>query len=105
MYETESGREALEAELAAKYPPKTYAPDDWQRGEAVILDCGAARLKTAEFLRRKLKLSPKEALALSREQNIVFAQGFRLHLRADLDYLSRLGAAVEFRIREEDGNG
>ncbi|MET4142726.1 SMI1/KNR4 family protein [Pedobacter sp. UYP1] len=71
-------------------------PSEWIRGKVVIRDVGQQKMKIVHYLKENLKLTPQQALALSKQKEIEVYQGYLVYLKDVVSYLKELGATAEF---------
>lgn len=71
-------------------------PSEWIKGKVVIRDIGQQKMKIVYYLKDHFKLTPQQALALSKQKDIEVDQGHLLYLKGLVDYLRELGATAEF---------
>ncbi|AMP97234.1 hypothetical protein AY601_0265 [Pedobacter cryoconitis] len=71
-------------------------PSEWIKGKVVIRDIGQQKMKIVHYLKDHFKLTPQQALALSKQKDIEVDQGHLLYLKGLVDYLRELGATAEF---------
>lgn len=71
-------------------------PSEWIRGKVVIRDIGQQKMKIVHYLKENFKLTPQQALALSKQKDIEVDQGYLVHLKVLVNYLKELGATAEF---------
>lgn len=69
---------------------------EWIRGKVVIRDIGHQKMKIVHYLKENLKLTPQQALALSKQKDIEVYQGYLVHLKDVVSYLKEQGATAEF---------
>lgn len=69
---------------------------EWIMGKVVIKDIGQQKMKIVHYLKEHFKLTPQQALALSKQTDIEVDQGHLLYLKGLVNYLKELGATAEF---------
>lgn len=69
---------------------------EWISGKVVIRDIGQQKMKIVHYLKEHFKLTPQQALALSKQKDIEVDQGHLLYLKGLVNYLKELGATAEF---------
>jgi len=69
-------------------------------GKLIITDIGTNKLKMVSILKEQFKLSPQEALLMSKQPEIVFKEGYLKHLKYDIDKFHALGVRAEFHKNE-----
>jgi len=73
---------------------------EWTAGKIVITNLGKDKMKIIALLKTKLKLSPQEALIISKQEEIVYQAGYLHLLTPVIAYLKSLGAEAVFRPDE-----
>ena len=96
--QNELWKEVYEDYQRDEKPTKTYEINeaDWINGKLVILNIGKNKLNVVSYLKKKWKLTPQQALALSKENNIELGTGYFVHLEQEMEYLKTLEATVVF---------
>ena len=69
---------------------------EWIRGKVLIRDIGQQKMKIVHYLKEHFKLTPQQALALSKQKDIEVDQGHLLYLKGLVNHLKELGATAEF---------
>jgi hypothetical protein len=70
---------------------------EWIQGAVYITDIGSDKTAVTNFLKGLLKLTPKDALLLSRQAEIKVKEGYLLHMKHLMEQLRSLGATATFR--------
>lgn len=81
--------------------PPTVDASAFTPGKLLITHIGPEKIKVVNYLKELLKLTPKEALELSRRSEIVAAEGYQMHLVKIMSHLQKLGATAVFIPEEE----
>lgn len=68
----------------------------WKAGKIMITHIGSNKMRVANYLKDLFRLTPQEALELSRQKEIVAAQGYEVHLERIKNDLQKLGATTVF---------
>lgn len=77
-------------------------PEQFIRASIIITNVGENKMKVVQFLKEKLGLDGKEALALSKQPEITVAEGYVAHLRRTLNHLETLGATAVLKLHNEN---
>lgn len=75
--------------------------EDWILGKLIITNIGINKLKIVNLLKEEFKLTPQQALSLSKQTEIEFKEGYLKHLKFYNEKLNELGAKTEFRPSEK----
>lgn len=75
--------------------------EDWILGKIIITDVGNDKMKVINFLKSELKLTPQQALSLSKQNEIEFMEGYLKHLKYFINQLESLGAKIVFRENDK----
>lgn len=88
---------------APEQPEHTPAVDAaaFTPGKLLVTHIGPEKIKVVNYLKELLKLTPREALELSRRSEIVAAEGYQMHLIKIMSNLQKLGATAVFIPEEE----
>jgi hypothetical protein len=88
---------------APEQPEETPAVGitSWKAGKIMITHIGPEKIKVVNYLKNLLQLTPQEALELSRQKEIVAAEGYGIRLERIKNDLQKLGATTVFVPEEE----
>jgi hypothetical protein len=87
--ENEENKENVEADLS-----------EWILGKVFVTALGRDKLKVISHLKTQFKLTPLEAMDLTKQARIEVASGYLVHLRKKMDLLEKLGVTVTF-VKDE----
>jgi hypothetical protein len=68
----------------------------WKAGKILITHIGSNKIRVVNYLKDLFRLTPQEALELSRRKEIVAAEGYEIHLERIKNDLQKLGATTVF---------
>ncbi|WP_337085164.1 hypothetical protein [Elizabethkingia anophelis] len=92
-------REFMEDEVEKSNKNQDW--EDWILGKLIITNIGVNKLKIVNLLKEEFKLTPQEALSLSKQTEIEFKKGYLKHLQFEIKKLNELGATTDFRPNEK----
>lgn len=82
---------------------ETWNTADWENwifGKIIITDIGTNKLKIVNILKTEFNLTPQEALSLSKQNDIVFKEGYKQHLEDEIIQLEQQGVKAIFQPNE-----
>ncbi len=68
----------------------------WIKGKVVITNLGNNRMRVINHLKEKLKLTPQQALHLSKGEEIEYSTGYLVHIKREMELLKKMGAGCIF---------
>lgn len=83
---------------------ETQDTTTWIPGKLIITNVGKNKLSVVKFLKKEMGLTPQQALTITKQEVIEVKEGYLVHLQDTLNYLTSLGASVEFRVNDTTTN-